>query len=82
MTKEIRTIQIVISVIATLIAIVHIALPALTMDAITLTLLVLAIAPWTAPLIKSIKLPGGTEIKGIVGSRLVSCFSKNTSNSR
>ena len=63
MTKEIRTIQIVISVIATLIAIVHIALPALIMDAITLTLLVLAIAPWTAPLIKSIKLPGGTEIE-------------------
>lgn len=63
MTKEIRTIQIVISVIATLIAIVHIALPALTMDAITLTLLVLSIAPWTAPLIKSTKLPGGTEIE-------------------
>ena len=38
-------------------------MPQLSIDSITLTLLIIAILPWIAPLVKSIELPGGTKIE-------------------
>lgn len=42
---------------------VHILWPNLAIDAITLTLLVVSIIPWLAPLFKSLELPGGWKIE-------------------
>ena len=41
---------------------VHLACPSLAIDGITLTLVVIAIIPWLAPLFKSIEFPGGWKI--------------------
>ena len=53
----------IISISATIIALIHITFPNLMIDSITLTLIVIAIIPWLAPLLKSIELPGGTKIE-------------------
>lgn len=42
---------------------VHILWPNLAIDGITLTLLVVSIIPWLAPLFKSLELPGGWKIE-------------------
>jgi len=42
---------------------VHILWPSLAIDGITLTLLVVSIIPWLAPLFKSLELPGGWKIE-------------------
>jgi len=60
---KVRSLQIVISATALLIAIIHIIKPDLKIDAITLVLIGFAIIPWLAPLIKSIELPGGWKIE-------------------
>ena len=44
-------------------AIVHIAWPRLSIDAITLALLTIGVVPWLAPIIKSLELPGGWKIE-------------------
>lgn len=42
--------------------VIHIAFPNLAIDAISLGLLLIAILPWLAPLIKAAELPGGLKI--------------------
>ena len=44
-------------------ALVHLIWPSLAIDAITLGLLVIAVIPWLAPLIKSVELPGGWKVE-------------------
>ena len=48
---------------ALLIALAHIIWPSLTIDAITVTLIFIALVPWLAPLFKSLELPGGWKIE-------------------
>ncbi|MFH5832359.1 hypothetical protein [Halalkalibaculum sp. DA384] len=58
-----RAIQISITAGALLIAIAHLIWPDLKIDAITLTLIMIAIIPWLAPLFKSVELPGGWKFE-------------------
>ena len=55
--------SIIVSAIAVVIAVVHVAAPALTIDWITLTLLAVAVVPWLAPLFKTIEGPGGWKVE-------------------
>jgi hypothetical protein len=48
--------------VALALVVVHLVWPALKVDAITITLLILAGVPWLAPLVSSAKFPGGWEI--------------------
>lgn len=58
-----RVIQIVITLIAALLAIVHEWLPRIEVDAITVTLLGIAVLPWLGSLFKSVELPGGVKVE-------------------
>jgi uncharacterized protein YutE (UPF0331/DUF86 family) len=58
-----KIIQIVITIFALSLAAVHIFLPNLKIDAITITLVVIAIIPWLAPLIKTLEFPGGWKVE-------------------
>lgn len=44
-------------------ALVHLLWPSLAVDAITVTLLAIAVVPWLAPLFKSLELPGGVKVE-------------------
>jgi len=44
-------------------ALVHVMWPGLAIDAITLTLLVLAVVPWLGPIFKSLQFPGGWKVE-------------------
>lgn len=52
-----------ISIAAVIIAIGHILWPSVAIDAITLTLLAIALIPWLGPLFKSVELPGGLKVE-------------------
>jgi len=58
-----KIISVTITLLALAIAFIHVILPDLKIDGVTLGLLVLAVIPWLAPLFKKIKLPGGWEIE-------------------
>lgn len=58
-----RTIQIIITAIAGLLAIGHAWFPEVKIDAITVTLLGIAVLPWLGPLFKSVELPGGVKVE-------------------
>ena len=60
---EARKIQYAITLGALLLALVHLLWPSLTIDSITLSLVVIAVLPWLAPLLKTLKLPGGLEVE-------------------
>jgi hypothetical protein len=60
---SVRKIQSTITLGALLLALAHLIWPSLTIDGITLSLIVIAIIPWLAPLLKSLKLPGGVEVE-------------------
>ena len=61
--KEKRVVQILITVIALAFIITHLIWPTIKIDAITITLVIVAIIPWLAPLFKSIELPGGLKFE-------------------
>jgi hypothetical protein len=61
--KELRRTQISITLVALVVAIVHVAFPNVTMDAITVFLLVVALLPWLIPLVKSLEFPGGWKVE-------------------
>ncbi|MCW6541001.1 hypothetical protein ND440_02360 [Yersinia ruckeri] len=42
---------------------IHVIWPHLAIDAITLGLIVVALLPWLAPLVKSVELPGGLKVE-------------------
>lgn len=60
---EARKIQFTITLGSLLLALAHLLWPSLTIDSITLALIVLAVLPWLTPLLKSLKLPGGLEVE-------------------
>jgi hypothetical protein len=53
----------VITLCALLLALAHLIWPNVAIDAITLALVVIAILPWLAPLVKSLELPGGWKVE-------------------
>jgi hypothetical protein len=53
----------VVSLGALLLAFAHIVWPELAIDAVALALIVIAILPWLAPLVKSLELPGGWKVE-------------------
>lgn len=61
--REIRRTQILITLVALLVAIIHVAFPDLTIDAITVFLLVVALLPWLIPLVRSLEFPGGWKVE-------------------
>jgi hypothetical protein len=62
MTKA-RNTQISITLGALGIGLLHLLSPTLTIDAITVALITIAILPWLAPLFKSIEFPGGLKVQ-------------------
>ena len=60
---NVKRLQIGITAIAGLIIIIHLIWPSLAIDAITLTLIIVAIIPWLAPLFKSLEFPGGWKVE-------------------
>ncbi|HAL29505.1 MAG TPA: hypothetical protein DCP20_02170 [Coriobacteriia bacterium] len=45
------------------VAVAHLVWPDVKVDAVTVALLVIAVLPWLAPLVKSVELPGGLKIE-------------------
>lgn len=62
-SMSLRKLRQVVSLGALLLALSHIIWPQLAIDAVALTLIVIAILPWLAPLIKSLELPGGWKVE-------------------
>jgi len=60
---KVLRVQISITALAVVVIIVHLIWPSLSIDWITLALLVVAILPWLAPLFKSVEFPGGWKIE-------------------
>jgi hypothetical protein len=58
-----RQIQIGITIVATVFAVIHATCPTIVIDGVTLTLILVAILPWLAPLFKSVELPGGVKVE-------------------
>lgn len=61
--KRNTVIKVLISLGAVALVAVHLIWPGLTIDAITLGLVIVAILPWLSSLIESAKFPGGWEVK-------------------
>lgn len=61
--NEIRRTQILITLAALIVAIIHVAYPSITIDATTVFLLAVAVLPWLIPLVKSLELPGGWKVE-------------------
>jgi len=53
----------IVSLGALLLVLAHLIWPALAIDAVTITFVVIAILPWLAPLIKSLEFPGGLKVE-------------------
>jgi hypothetical protein len=58
-----RTIQIIITVCAVGVALLHAWLPSIQIDAITVTLIGIAVIPWLGTIFKSVELPGGVKVE-------------------
>jgi len=56
-------VQLAITFGALVTAMIHLKWPSLAIDGITLTLIVIAVVPWLAPLFKSMEFPGGWKIE-------------------
>lgn len=61
--NEVRRTQIFITFTALAATIIHIAWPAIAIDAIAVFLLVVALLPWLIPLIRSLEFPGGWKVE-------------------
>ena len=55
--------QIALTVVILVLVVLHIVLPKLAIDSITVTFLVILLIVWVLPWVKSFKIPGGTEIQ-------------------
>src|SRR5215216_2964737 len=58
-----RSLAILVSAGALLIALVHVIWPDIEIDAVTVVLLAVAAVPWLGPIFKSIELPGGWKFE-------------------
>jgi len=61
--RKITIIKTLSTSVAIIISIVHIYYPDIKVDSITLSLLVIAVLPWLAPIFKSVELPGGMKFE-------------------
>ncbi len=61
--SSLRRLRQVVTLGALLLALAHLLWPALAIDAITMTLLVIALLPWLAPIFKSLEFPGGWKVE-------------------
>ena len=62
MTPKKRT-QLIITIIAALLGIAHLAFPSLKIDVVFVSFLLVAVIPWLEPLFKSVELPGGLKVE-------------------
>lgn len=60
---KIKRLKQVITLLALIVALIHLLFPKVAIDGITLGLIVLAILPWLSPIIKSLELPGGFKVE-------------------
>lgn len=60
---ETKTLQQLVTLVALVFAALHLIWPKLSIDAITLILLVMAAIPWVAPIFKSLEFPGGMKVE-------------------
>lgn len=58
-----RRLRQVVTLGALVVGLIHLLFPMLAIDAITLTLLVIALLPWLAPIFKSLEFPGGWKVE-------------------
>lgn len=58
-----RKTQIFITIFAVCVGLTHLLFPDLHIDAIFITLIIIAIIPWLEPLLKSVELPGGLKVE-------------------
>jgi hypothetical protein len=58
-----KRIQLIITLCALALAVIHILFPSLEIDGTTVTLLAIAVIPWLGPLFKAIELPGGLKVE-------------------
>lgn len=58
-----KTASFSISFFAILVAVIHLIWPKLTIDSITIALIVIAIIPWFGSLFKSLEFPGGLKVE-------------------
>lgn len=60
---SLKKLRLAVTICALILAIGHLIWPNIAIDAITLALVVIAILPWLAPLVKSLELPGGWKVE-------------------
>ena len=58
-----KRLRLFITVPALLVAMGHLIFPRVTIDFVTVVLLLIAVVPWIAPIVKSVELPGGFKIQ-------------------
>ncbi len=58
-----ETLRLFITAAALLVALAHLIFPSVTIDFVTVVLLLVAVLPWIAPIVKSVELPGGFKIQ-------------------
>lgn len=58
-----KRLRLFITAAALLVALGHLIFPSITIDFVTIALLVIAVLPWLAPIVKSVELPGGFKIQ-------------------
>jgi hypothetical protein len=58
-----KALRLSITAAASLVALAHLIFPNVTIDFVTVALLVVAVLPWFAPIVKSVELPGGFKIQ-------------------
>jgi hypothetical protein len=61
--QSLKSLRQVVTLGALAIALIHLFWPTLAIDAISLTLLVIALLPWLAPIFKSLEFPGGWKVE-------------------
>jgi len=61
--SHLQKLKLAITAGALAVAAAHVIWPGLAIDAITLGLVVVALLPWLAPLVKSVELPGGLKVE-------------------
>jgi hypothetical protein len=62
-TVRLARLRCTITLCSLLLALAHLIWPRISIDAITLSLVVIAIVPWLTPLVKSLELPGGWRVE-------------------
>ena len=60
---NLTAIKFFITLFALFVALVHLIWPSITIDSITVTLLIVAVLPWLSSLFKSIEFPGGLKVE-------------------